>query len=174
MAHDKQEIAYIKISEGNLDFTEDEAVLAAQYCVRGYDRSPNYQGHECVVSSVSAQDWSGMVRNMLCALRGKAQRPEIRDTYRIEADDKAKEVLILEPSYVGEPEERWVRYDVFEDALKRQCVTQNTAETVVIEAAVEWQAVWPDKAQQPGRYVDATFALSKAVKAMKAQHARDT
>jgi hypothetical protein len=44
---------------------------------------------------------------------------------------------------------------------------QHTAEEAVIDAAIEWQMVWPDKAQQPGRYHDATCALAKAVKAMK-------
>jgi hypothetical protein len=76
----------------------------------------------------------------------------------------------------GEPHDLIKMLDRLQAELELACdhhaptLTEDIKKTV-LDAAVEWQMAWVDKAQKPGVYVDATFALSKAVKALKAAEA---
>ena len=76
--HQGQEVYRKIVEERRTDFTDAEAEQAVLFCIQDYRAAPNSNIHVdfAVVSATSVQDWSGMIRNMLAALRDKATAVE--------------------------------------------------------------------------------------------------
>lgn len=66
-------------------FTDSQAEAAILFCIQGYREFDGQRySDNAIVSAISVQDWSGMIRNMLSALRDRGRLDDLPKTIGID------------------------------------------------------------------------------------------